>query len=507
MYLGLLALLGAGFFGVAIARPPALVLRRLLPGAWIVAVVGTAAVLTDQLAEAGVDLPDAFATSFGPAIVERGVPLLIAGLAVAVAARQGGWHRPATAVVAAAAAGALIADVLSSHAAAGRNPTIDIVIQSLHVVAVGLWLGGLVGLLLTVRRQPATALTGRTAKRFSWLATVGIATVAVTGILRAIGEVGSIDGLLSSDFGHLVIAKSGLLGVLALLGAVNHFRNVPAASRVLTGLRRVGTTEILVGGTVLLLSATLVNIAPPSSVAAASASPAPSPTPAPLVVSGSDFGTSVRLALEVSPGLTGFNTFRATVTDYDTGAPVAADGVTLRFSLPARSDVGGSRLDLAPAGAGVFSATGSNLSLDGSWTVTALVARGTASVEVPLQLSIQSTRQPVEVNRVPGIPTIYTVHLSAGRSVQVYLDPDRPGQNDVHVTFFDASGSELPATGIAVSVSTAGAPSRALSVRTLEPGHVVATLTVPATTATFVIVGTAPDGERLQAQLDLTPGA
>jgi hypothetical protein len=181
--------------------------------------------------------------------------------------------------------------------------------------------------------------------------------------------------------------------------------------------------------------------------------------------------------------------------------------VTLRFSIPARSDVGSSRLDLAPTGGGVFSTTGGNLSLDGAWQITALVAKGTSSVEVPLTVLIQATRQQVDVNRVAGIPTIYTVHLQAGRSVQVYLDPDKPGQNDFHVTFFDAAGSELPATNIGVTVTTGAAAPRQLTVRTLEPGHVVATLTVRAVPQVFAIVGPAPGGDLLQATLVITPGS
>ena len=507
LYLGLILLLGASFFGAVIARVPPSVVRRALPGAWALAAIGTAVVIIDQVGEAGVDLGQVFGTSFGPPIAERVVPLVIAGAAVLVGTRAGARYRPVLTIVALAAAGALLADVLSSHAAAGRNPALDVLIQSLHVLAVGLWMGGLVGLLVTVRRRDPDEATARAAKRFSWIATVGIATVAGTGVLRAISEVGTIDALLSTDFGRLLVAKTALLGVLAVLGATNHFRNVPAAGRVLTGLRRVGSVEILVGGTVVLLAAALVNVAPPTSVAAAGPTASPSPTQAPLVVSGSDFGTSVRLSLEVSPGLTGFNTFRATVTDFDTGAPVAADGVTLRFSIPARSDVGASRLDLAPAGGGVFSATGGNLSLDGAWQVTAVVARGTASVEVPLVILAQGTRQQVDANRVAGIPTIYTVHLSAGRSVQVYLDPDKPGQNDFHVTFFDASGTELPATNIGVTVASGSGAPRQLTVRTLEPGHVVATLTVPASPQVFAIVGAAPGGDALAAQLVITAGS
>jgi copper transport protein len=507
MYLGLLVLLGVSFFGAVVARVPPPFVGRLLAGAWVLAAVGTAAVVVDELAEAGVDVGQVSGTSFGPVIVERVVPLVVAGLAILIGVRRFARDRMVLTIVALAAAGALLADVLASHAAAGQHPAVDVAIQSIHVGAVGLWMGGLVGLLVTLRHRTPDGDTARAAKRFSWVATIGIAAVAVSGLIRGISEVGTTDALFSTDFGRLLIGKTALLAALAALGAVNHFRNVPAAGRVLTGLRRVGSVEIVIGATVVLLAAALVNVAPPASIAASGPTPAASPSQQPIVVSGSDFGTSVRLRLEVTPGLTGFNTFRAIVTDYDTAAPVAADGVTLRFSVPARSDIGSSRLDLAPVGAGVFSATGGNLSIDGTWQIIALVARGTSSVEVPLAVVAQATRPDVDVNRVAGIPTIYTVHLTAGRTVQVYLDPDRPGQNDVHVTFFDASGSELPATNIGLSVTTGTSAPRQLTVRTLEPGHVVATLTAQDLPQVLAIVGTAPGGEALQAQLVVTPGS
>jgi hypothetical protein len=297
-----------------------------------------------------------------------------------------------------------------------------------------------------------------------------------------------------------VIAKSALLGVLALLGATNHFVSVPAAARSLGLLRRIGRVELGVGVVVLLLTGLLVNLAPPSSRAAASA---PNPAPA-LIVEGHDFGTSVKVRLEASPGTAGFNTFRATVTDYDTGAPVVADHVTLRFSIPAHSDVGGSRLDLAPSGVGTFAGTGGNLSLEGAWRIAALVARGTWSVEVPLQLITEAAPAHVDVNAVAGLPTISTVHLSAGRTVQVYLDPGHPGANEVHVTFFDAAGTELPVQTVALSLGPSGGALALLTPRLLEPGHFAADTTLPVGTYTLSLSGSAPNGDQLTTQLDVT---
>ena len=58
----------------------------------------------------------------------------------------------------------------------------------------------------------------------------------------------------------------------------------PGRGPPLNGLRRVGSVEMLIAATVLLLSASLVNLAPPVDAAAAAATPSPSPSPAPLVV-------------------------------------------------------------------------------------------------------------------------------------------------------------------------------------------------------------------------------
>jgi hypothetical protein len=224
----------------------------------------------------------------------------------------------------------------------------------------------------------------------------------------------------------------------------------------------------------------------------------------PLVVLGNDFGTSVRVRLEVSPGTAGFDTFRLTVSDYDSGAPVAADGASLRFLIAARPDIGASRLALAAAGQGVFSATGANLSLDGTWQVTVLVARGADSVEVPLQLTTIAVAPVVDVNANPGLPTIYTVHLTAGRTVQVYADPGAAGQNELHATFFDAAGTELPVPSVDLALARSGDPAKPLIARQLEPGHFVADVVMEAGTYTFSIAGPAPGGDVLTTHLDLT---
>jgi hypothetical protein len=148
--------------------------------------------------------------------------------------------------------------------------------------------------------------------------------------------------------------------------------------------------------------------------------------------------------------------------------------------------------------------TGSNLSLVGAWQVTALVVNATASVEVPLELITRTARATIDVNAVAGLPTIYTVHLSAGRSVQVYLDPGKAGANEVHATFFDAAGIELPVASIAMVLGPSDGAGSILKPRQLEPGHFVADATLVAGTYTLSLAGPAPNGDQLTTQLDVS---
>jgi hypothetical protein len=278
---------------------------------------------------------------------------------------------------------------------------------------------------------------------------------------------------------------------------VQHFRNVPAAGRVLWPLRRIGSMELMVATSVLLLAAALVNVAPPAQTA-----PATAPT-SQIVASGSDFGTTLRIQLVATPGKSGFNTFRATLTDYDSGAPLDGRTITLRFTFPARPDVGASSLRLAAKGNGTYEATGGNLSLDGTWRVTATIATQSGSVEVALQWTTRQVPPVIDVNAVPGLPTIYTVHLRDSLTVQVYLDPGKPGANEVHATFFDAKGAELPVPSAQISIGLAGGTPIQPRLRTLEPGHFVADVTLKAGTYTISIFATPPSGAALNTQLQI----
>jgi copper transport protein len=494
LFVGLVALVGGAGVATMVLPRPARAVMLTLPVAWAVAVAGTVTVVASQAHNAGAGLGDILSTSIGRTLLERAIPLVIAGAALPLCfGGSDARRRAAVAVAGAAGAAAMLADVLNSHAAAGAQVAANSALQWVHIVAGALWLGGLFALLLGIRGLGGEA-RGRSVRRFSTMAGVALLAVAATGTVRAVVEIGAWDRLWSTTFGKLVIAKVALLLVLAGLGAVNRFVMVPHASRVVRGLRRVGSAEVLVAVSALVVAGALVNEAPPASEVARAAAQAPQA----LVLSANDYGTSVRMKLTITPGSTGPNQFSAYVTDFDTGKPLDAAGVQLGFVAPSCQSLGPTTLPLTRTAPGTWTATSSNLALGTTWQVTALVNRGTASVEIPF--TVTPKVPPQTLKTTPGgngLPTLYDITLPVGR-LQIYIDPETPGKVEFHATYFDAAGNGLDAT-----VSSMKEAGQTLPVRLLGPGHYVADATVRQGTNSFDIAA-ASGCQQLVSHIDIT---
>jgi len=471
LYLGLTALIGAAFAAVVVARRPAPDLMAMAAIGWVLAAVGTIGVVAVQWLETGAPIEDLPGTSLGSSALARILALGAIGAALAglaTVARLGG--RVGWSLVGIAAAIGLAVDVVTGHAAAGSSPVAQVAAQWVHGLGAASWMGGLAALLLLLRGTPADERLGA-ARRFSFWAGIALAVVIVTGTIRAIDEIGTLDALFTTDFGRVVLAKSAILLGLASLGAFNRFINLRNAARVLGGVRRVGGAELVLAVAVFGFSAWLVNLTPPTS-----AGTNPPPVARPIVATGHDFGTSVRARLVATPGAAGLNTFDLALADYDSGVPIDASAVTLRFLLKSQSGVAPSSLDLHAAGAGRFSASGASLSIDGIWQITATITTGAAAVDVPLLVATTVPAQPVQKLVTPGLPTIHEVQLGSVGSAQVYLDPGGPGQNQLHVTFFDPAGNELQTQSATIALFPAAGDAVLPPPRMLEPGHFVATI-------------------------------
>jgi hypothetical protein len=112
----------------------------------------------------------------------------------------------------------------------------------------------------------------------------------------------------------------------------------------------------------------------------------------------------------------------------------------------------------------------------------------------------------VDVSRFAGEPTLYTVHLSGGGTLQIYLDPDHPGPAEFHTTFLDASHHQVDVATIRATVTPAHGTPLQLVPRLLEPGHFVSDVTAAAGPSHYDIVAVTRSGETLSASIDITPG-
>lgn len=503
LYAGLMVLVGGSI--VMLCCFAAVSHRRFL----LLLVAGVAAALVsavglclDQLNSTGVELTRLFDSPFGRQLLARAVPLGFAVVAICYAfdAKKPSARRLAVGAAALAGAVGMWGDVSSSHAAAAQalRPG-RMILQWVHFMAAGIWVGGLAALLVGVFSLAPEARR-RAVGRFSTLALGAVVLIAGTGALQAIDEVGSLSDLVDTTFGRLVLLKAGLLTLIIVLGAVNRYRSIPRVEGSLQPLRSVGIAELGLVAVVLVATGLLQGLAPPASVATAK-------TATPLTVTGHDFGTTVRVRLSARPGFAGFNEFGVAINDYDTSAPVEADGVSLRFRLPSRPDIGESTLALPRSGPGTYQASGANLSINGTWNVTILLERAGGGTEIPLSVTTRQQPQRLEVQRNKGIPDIYTVHLVDGRSVQSYLDPGKVGThfNEFHATFLGADGQELAVRDASVTVTAPGQKKGVpLVVRRLDPaGHFVADLVDAVKGAyRFQITGTLEGGDLVEVRLE-----
>jgi len=245
-------LLAGGLVAAALLAPPSESGRRLqwrAAGALALALPAEFALTALRMREvSGIHgaalVVDLLETRWGRLWVVRSV-----GLAALVAGR-----RLSAPLLAAAAAGWLLLRSLQGHAGAhGVQPA---VIDWMHLLAAAAWLGGLVQLAMLPRPVPVAI-----AARMRVQATAALAVLVPAGVYGAFLHVHRVDLLTGSPYGETLIAKLAFASVLLVLGAVNHFRHVPAMRRgeprAEARLLRAVRLEVVVGAVVLALTALL----------------------------------------------------------------------------------------------------------------------------------------------------------------------------------------------------------------------------------------------------------
>jgi len=413
----------------------------------------------------------------------------------------------------------MLVRAIGGHAAAAATPALNnsaaawkyierqqISLQWLHFMAIGVWMGGIALAFLLIRANRATGESGapdpndaigQQVRRFSRLAGYALAAVLFTGVLRAMEVTGGLSAFLHlfrTSYGTTLAIKIAVVALLIALGAFNRYRSIPRMDDRPGLIRRVMAIELVGALGVFALTGTLTGLPP---------QPPPATSPAPtqhITLSGSDFATTMNVRLVVTPGTPGPNGFEVSVTDFDSGAPLLADDVSLRFEPVGQPGVGDSTLDLVSHG-DPWHGIGTQLSLEGVWTVTVVVQTSSAGTEIPLTL-VTRPEQSVSVATAAGQPDLYTITLPGGEQLQAYNDPGTAGPNQLHLTAFDATGNELPLEGADMIAIAPDGSAMPLEPQRFSPGHFVADTALSSGDWTFFFRARARDGTVLVASFE-----
>ena len=114
---------------------------------------------------------------------------------------------------------------LTGHSAAGGSHDLATNSLLIHLIAAGLWAGGLLALLVHAIRGGEHA--DLAARRFSTVALWCFVAMGLSGVLNALVRLTPAD-LLTTPYGQLVVAKFVALCVLGVLGACQRRRGVAA---------------------------------------------------------------------------------------------------------------------------------------------------------------------------------------------------------------------------------------------------------------------------------------
>ncbi|MCW2598859.1 MAG: transporter [Frankiales bacterium] len=319
----------------AVAHFEAAVLRRLRTPARVAAVLaatGTVLVLAETTATASgrsalTELAHPVRVLGVATTTRTGMLLLFRLLAATVAlvllagprrrlgARQ--FALPRAAIATGAVAGLLLTFSLSSHAGAAADGAVAIPLDVAHLLAAGVWTGGLLALALAGlpaaheigRRDVSLTVdaAGVVAARFSVLAQAAMVGLLATGAYAVMLRVTALRDLGTTAWGGELVTKLALWVTVLLIAAGNAAKLVPAlADRVGARMKRQAAAaqlasavrlELGLAGTLVALAAVLSATAPPEQDRAGAVL-AESVHTAPAVTSSSALAQGYRLEVQ-----------------------------------------------------------------------------------------------------------------------------------------------------------------------------------------------------------------
>jgi len=333
---------------------------------------------------------------------------------------------------------------LVSHAAASGDIRY-VALDYLHVIAISIWLGGVVAFSYVVMpsaRSGEPRELGRTIWRFSLTALVAVAVIITTGVLQSLDRLVLIEDLVETPYGIALLAKILLLVGLLVLGALNLLvwgprmrRGIAAGAQFWRGV--IGEAALFAG--VLLAAAFLTAFAPPAQANGAAFDET-------RHVSG------IRIELLTATTLPGRNRFAVRVQQGLT--PISgAEKVTLRFTM-VEHDMGEQELVATERAPGEYVAEGSPTAMLGTWKAQVIVRlAGRPDIQTLFTLPVSQSAGQEATTKVVSIPPYQLI---------VFSEPFQPQAGaplTINVVVTDSKGD--PVTGKKVRAAFSGPGTQA----------------------------------------------
>lgn len=326
---GAIVLLGGGLWALQ-GRPGLIALagvRRLLWASWVVLLIGAVAAFMGFAAQATTGrLGDVLATgSWGDVASTHTGRMLAVRALLAVLLGLLWWQRGSSAtgwwrgVSASAAVLTFVTFSASGHPNSLSPRLLWVTVDELHLVAVAVWLGGLLVLWCAGRTWLAEPEAVRPVERFSLAASIAVPVIVITGIAQTLKLAGGLSDVTATDWGRMLLTKVMLVIAMVAVGGVSRWllQHDGAA-----GIRRTLAVEAVVGIAVIALAAGIVGQPPrvgvPSEVHTAT-------------VTAND----VIAEVTVTPGQVGGNDIHVVITPPG-GSLTPVSSATARVLLPAQ---------------------------------------------------------------------------------------------------------------------------------------------------------------------------
>jgi cytochrome c oxidase assembly factor CtaG/putative copper export protein len=159
----------------------------------------------------------------------------------------------------------LVMPTITSHAGTSADHSAAVTTLMVHVIAVSLWCGGLVALVLlgTADRRPLPVAV----PRFSALALWCAVGVTASGALSAWIRMTGLADLVTTSYGRIVLLKVALTAAIAAFGVYHRRRHLPRLQNDLTRLQflRIAAVEVLVMAATIGTAVALSRTPPPLS--------------------------------------------------------------------------------------------------------------------------------------------------------------------------------------------------------------------------------------------------